>query len=196
MKRFTVALAALIVFICASLAFADQPKVTISAGTGPMSGSLNVAEAKGFFKQNGIDAKVNSYKKGKIAFDKYLAGKDTFATCNIVAIVLTDFDISKHKLIAGLSYTDNQTIILARKSAGIEEPADLAGKRIAIPRASTGHFVFWKFMALHGILPKQVDVVFMNKKKIHAAMVNGEVDAMCSHGMPIEKAKKPSVTTG
>ncbi len=35
MKRFTVALAALIVFICASLAFADQPKVTIQPEPAP-----------------------------------------------------------------------------------------------------------------------------------------------------------------
>ena len=95
MKRSLIIILFIIPLLAATAAIANQP-ITISAGAGAMSGSLNIAAAKGFLKDEGVNGKVISYKKGKIAFDKYLAGEDDFATCNIVAIVLTDFDITQH----------------------------------------------------------------------------------------------------
>lgn len=164
--------------------------VTISAGAGAMSGALNVAVAKGFLQEEGINGEVISYKKGKIAFDKYLAGEDDFATCNIVAIVLTDFDISKHRLISTLSYTDSGTILLAKKSAGVEKVADLKGKRIGIVKATSAHYHLCKYLVLKGISCDAVELVYLTKKQLPDAIASGQVDAICQHGIPIEKAKK------
>lgn len=164
--------------------------ITISAGAGAMSGSLNVAVAKGFLKDEGVNGKVISYKKGKIAFDKYLAGEDDFATCNIVAIVLTDFDFTKHRLISTLSYTDSGTILLARKSSGITKVSDLKGKRIGIVRATSAHFYLCKYLVIKGISCDDVEIVYLTKKQLPEAIASGQVDAICQHGMPIEKAKK------
>lgn len=178
------------ILLSCSLAMAGGDKITISAGAGPMSGALNVAEAKGYFEESGVKVQVISYKKGKIAFDKYLAGEDDIATCNLVGIVLSDFDITSHKLIAGLAYSDNKTVILGKKSAGIAKPSDLKNKRIGLVRATSAHFYFWKFMALNGISPNDVEIIFMEKKKLPEAIASGQIDAICQHGMPIEKAKK------
>ena len=100
MKRSLAFLLFAVLALTCSVAMAGQKQLTFSAGAGAMAGALDVAEAKGFFEDEGIKAKVNSYAKGKIAFDSFLAGKDDITVCNNLGIVLTDFDISKYKLIA------------------------------------------------------------------------------------------------
>nr|WP_287412785.1 ABC transporter substrate-binding protein [Pseudodesulfovibrio sp.] len=189
MKRFSL-LALCFALLTASIAMADQTKLTFSVGSGPMAGSLNIACDQGFLAQDGIDGKVNSYKNGKQSFDKYLAGKDDFVACSIIPIVLTDFDKTKHRLVGTLSYTDNQTKVLAKKSAGINSISDLKGKTIATVNATTAHFYICKFLEINGVSCNDVKIVFLSKKQMPAAIANGKVDALCMHGMPIEKAKK------
>ena len=173
-----------------SAAMAADKTLWFSSGAGAMSGAVNVAEAKGFFLEQGINGKVKTFNKGKIAFDQYLSGRVDFAVTNVISIVLTDFNLSKHCLIGTLAYTDNQTKVLARKSAGIVKPSDLKGKRIATPMATTGHYYLYKFLALNGIPTNAVDIAFINTRHVSSAIAGGEVDAVCLHGMPIENAKK------
>lgn len=190
MKHFFTFLLSVILISANSSAMAEEESVLFSSGAGAMSGSIDVAEAKGFFTEKGIDGKVKRFSKGKIAFDNYLSGTIDIATANVISIVLTDFDLSKHRLIGTLAYTDNQTKILARKSKGINRPSDLRGKRIATVRATTAHFYIDKFLVLNKIPRDEVDIIFVTKKQLPKIIAAGEVDAICQHGMSIENAKK------
>jgi len=187
-QSYIIALFTIILF--AGLANADPVKFTFSAGAGAMSGSVNVAEEKGFFEQEGIRGSVDAYNNGQISFEEYLAGKNDAATTGTINVVLTDFDVTKHRLIANLAYTDNQTKLLAKKSAGITKIADLKGKRIGTVRATTAHFYLCRFLVLNGIPTNQVNIVYLTKKELPTAIAKGEVDAICQHGMPIENAKE------
>ena len=173
-----------------TVVMAEEKTMWFSSGKGAMSGSVNIAEAKGFFIERGINGKVKKFQKGKIAFDNYLSGQVDFATTNIISIVLTNFDLSKHRLIATLAYTDNEIKVLAKKSSGITTPANLKGKKIATTVATTGHFYLYKFLTLNGISASEVEIVFMNNKQISKALIDGDVDAICQHGMVIENAKR------
>lgn len=188
-KRFFACVIVVVLFH-GTVVMAEEKAMWFSSGKGAMSGSVNIAEAKGFFLERGIDGKVKRFQKGKIAFDNYLSGQVDFATTNIISIVLTDFDLSKHRLIATLAYTDNETKVLARKSSGITKPANLKGKKIATTVATTGHFYLYKFLTLNGISASEVEIVFMNNKQISKALLDGDVDAICQHGMVIENAKR------
>lgn len=189
MKQFFACFIVMVLFH-GTVVMAEEKAMWFSSGKGAMSGSVNIAEAKGFFIERGINGKVKRFQKGKIAFDNYLSGQVDFATTNIISIVLTDFDLSKHRLIATLAYTDNEIKVLARKSSGITKPANLKGKKIATTVATTGHFYLYKFLTLHGISASEVEIVFMNNKQISKALVDGDVDAICQHGMVIENAKR------
>ena len=172
-----------------TVATANERKLLFSSGAGAMSGAVNVAEAKGFFLEKEILGKVARYRNGQVSFKKYLSGDVDLATTGVINIILTDFDLSKHKLIGTLAYTDNQTKVLAKKSSGVNIPSDLRGKKIATVRATTAHFYIDKFLVLNNIPRDEVDIVFMTKKQLPQAIANGEVDAICQHGMPIENAK-------
>ncbi|MCG8552508.1 MAG: ABC transporter substrate-binding protein [Desulfobacterales bacterium] len=174
---------------CAT-ALSKEIPLLFSAGSGAMDGTVIIAETKGYFLEKGINGKVIKFSKGKIAFDKYLSGEIDIATANIISIVLTDLDLSKHRIIGTLAYTDNQTKIIARKSRGIKTPSDLRGKKIATVRATTAHFFIDKFLTLNNIPCNETQIIFMSKKQLPQAIASGKVDAVCQHGMPIENAKK------
>ncbi|NDV19080.1 transporter substrate-binding domain-containing protein [Pseudodesulfovibrio sp. JC047] len=178
------------ILLTATYALAGQTELTFSSGAGPMAGALNIARIQGYMAENGIDGKIHSYKNGKQSFDKYLAGIDDFGTCSIIPIVLTDFDTTQHRLVGTLSYTDNQTKVLVRKSAGIQTVADLKGKTIATVNATTAHFYISKFLEINGVSCDDVKIVFLTKKAMPEAIATRQVDALCMHGMPIENAKK------
>ncbi|MEH0021538.1 MAG: ABC transporter substrate-binding protein [Desulfobacter sp.] len=186
---FTCLLFAMFIF-GGSVVMAGENTLWFTSGAGAMSGTVNIAEAKGFFLEKGIDGKVKRFSKGQIGFENYLSGQSDFSICNVISIVMTDFDMSAHRIIGTLSYTDTQTKVLARKSSGIKTPADLKGKKIATVRATTAHFYIDKFLELNNVPRNEVDIVFMKKKQLPDAIASGEVDALCQHGMPIENAKK------
>ena len=174
---------------CATALSKEKP-LLFSSGAGAMSGAVNVAEAKGFFIEKGIDGRVDWNRNGQVAFDKYLSKQVLFATTGVINVVLTDFDLSKHRIIGALAYTDNQTKVLGKKSSGINKPLDLKGKTIATVRATTAHFFIDKFLILNNILPHETNILFMSKKQLPQAIATGPADAICQHGMPIDNAKK------
>ncbi len=183
-------LALLTVILLAGLAQADPAKFTFSAGEGAMSGPVDVAEGKGFFHDYGINGIVKKFNSGPMALEEYLAGKTDAATTGFLSVVLTDFDITKHRAITNLAYSDNETKLLAKKSAGITKIADLRGKRIGTVRATTAHFYLCQFLTLNGIPTDQVEIIFLTKKELPKAIAKGDIDAICQHGMPIENAKQ------
>lgn len=185
----------LICFIVAEIfwgafVFAEEKTLLFASGAGAMDAAVNIAISKGFFQENGINGKMELFKKGKLGFDKYLSGQTDISLTGLSGIVLTDFDLQRHRIIGALSYTNNRTKLLARRSSGIIKPADLRGKKIATVKATTAHFYIEKILALNNISKNEVEIVFMTKKQLPKAIADGEVDAICQHGMPIENAKK------
>lgn len=188
-KRFLICFIALEIF-WGSFVFAEEKTLLFASGAGAMDAAVNIAISKGFFQENGINGKMELFKKGKFGFDQYISGHVDISLTGLSGIVLTDFDLQKHRIIGTLSYTNNRTKLLVRKSSGLIKPADLRGKKIATVKATTAHFYIEKVLALNSISKNEVEIVFMTKKQLPKAIADGEVDAICQHGMPIENAKK------
>lgn len=190
MQRFIGTIVALLLTVALAVpASAELRKVSVSAGSGGMDGAVCIAMAKGYFAENGIEVEHKIYRNGSVALKAFLDGEVDFGTTNRVGIVLSDMDFAKVALLGVLAYTDSQTKVLCRKDAGISSPKDLKGKRIATVRATTAHYYLYKYLLHNGISPKDVSITFLTKKQLPGAIANGEVDAICQHGTPIEKAE-------
>jgi sulfonate transport system substrate-binding protein len=68
--------------------------------------------------------------------------------------------------------------ILARRSAGIGNAADLSGKRIATSLNSSAHFYIVKTLRGVGLSEKDVTIVGMPPNDMPAALARGDVDAV------------------
>ena len=67
--------------------------------------------------------------------------------------------------------------LITRNGAGIEKPADLKGKKIAVPIGSTSHFSLMGALKLFGLTEKDVQVIGMSPPEIAAAWSQNAIDA-------------------
>jgi len=67
--------------------------------------------------------------------------------------------------------------LVARNGAKIDKPADLKGKRLAVPFASTTHFHAMFALEQWGIKPSELEVLNMQPNQVAAAWERGDIDA-------------------
>jgi taurine transport system substrate-binding protein len=72
---------------------------------------------------------------------------------------------------------DSSEALVTRNGAGIDKPADLKGKRIAVPIGSTAHFSLMGALKMYNLTEKDVTVVGMSPAEIAAAWAQNAVDA-------------------
>jgi taurine transport system substrate-binding protein len=71
---------------------------------------------------------------------------------------------------------DNEALV-ARNDSGVNTIADLKGKRIGTPFASTAHYSLLAALAQNGLSPKDVQLIDLQPQAILAAWERGDIDA-------------------
>src|SRR6478736_1205232 len=84
---------------------------------------------------------------------------------------------------------DNEALI-ARNGTGINTIADLKGKRIATPFASTAHYSLLAALAQNGLSPKDVQLIDLQPQAILAAWERGDIDAAYSWLPTLDQLRK------
>jgi taurine transport system substrate-binding protein len=72
---------------------------------------------------------------------------------------------------------DGSEALITRNGSGVEKPADLKGKRIAVPIGSTAHFSLMGALKMYNMTEKDVTVVGMSPAEIAAAWSQNAIDA-------------------
>jgi taurine transport system substrate-binding protein len=67
--------------------------------------------------------------------------------------------------------------LVVRNGAGIRQPADLVGKKVAVPFVSTTHYSLLAALKHWGVDPKKVDIVNLRPTEIAAAWQRGDIAA-------------------
>jgi taurine transport system substrate-binding protein len=67
--------------------------------------------------------------------------------------------------------------LVVRNGAGIDKPADLAGKAVAVPFVSTTHYSLLAALKHWGIAPASVRILNLRPPEIAAAWLRGDIDA-------------------
>ena len=68
--------------------------------------------------------------------------------------------------------------IIGRKDRGIENIADLRGKRIGVALGTVNEFFLGRFLRLHGIAMEDIIVVNLDPDQFVSAITGGEIDAI------------------
>ncbi|TJZ74188.1 taurine ABC transporter substrate-binding protein [Chitiniphilus eburneus] len=80
--------------------------------------------------------------------------------------------------------------LVVRNGAGIAKPADLAGKKIAVPFVSTTHYSLLAALKHWKIDPSKVQIVNLRPSEITAAWQRGDIDAAYVWDPALGKAKE------
>lgn len=91
-------------------------------------------------------------------------------------------------LIAAQLGTSEELVV--RNGAGIEKPADLVGKKVAVPFVSTGHYSLLAALKHWNIDPRSVNIVNLSPPNIAAAWDRGDIDATYVWDPALGRAKQ------
>jgi NitT/TauT family transport system substrate-binding protein len=141
--------------------------------------NIYVSEAKGFFKDEGVDFEFIPGQGAGDALRNMIAGNADVAFCGPEAIYLAADKGSELKAIYDI-YPVNVFNVFALKDKQIITPRDLKGKKVGVISMASGtRYNLATILALNGMSERDVELVALG---INAApaIIEGKVDAMAS----------------
>jgi len=150
-----------------------------------------VAENKGYFKQEGLNAKIKEFDSGKASFAALLNNKEVdICTVAQTPIMFHSFDRNDFVIIAAMVYSDNDVKVLVRQDKGAINPLDLTGKKVGLTKGTTGQFFFDLFLIYKGMVSSEVETIDLKPSELPQALAHGRVDAICTWEPHILAGKK------
>lgn len=143
----------------------------------PHSGLVHIAEAKGYFAEEGLNATIKTTPTGYEAITQVLQGEADVASAAETPIARTLAEGKQIKVIATMFSSQWNSGLVVRKDHGITKPADLKGKRIGFIFGTATHYELETFLAFHNIALDSISMVPGKPDEIENAIVSGKVDA-------------------
>lgn len=149
-------------------------KVRIFSGSDEHWVPLQVAKAKNYFADQGIDAEVTVFTTGATATEAFRAGRGDF----ISAGDLPSAAMWKSGSVIGLAPMSSDTDIFGIVgSKSINSPQDMKGKKIATRIGSTGEFLLYRYLNSGGLSRSDATVVDLAPPEMVIALSQGGIDA-------------------
>ncbi len=169
----------------------ELEKVTIGiSATSLLATLIHIAEEKGYFLEEGIDAEVRGYPTGKDALAAVFNGEVDIGTAADVPIAFNSFERNDFAIFVTIIDSTQHAKVIARKDRNINTPQDLVGKKVATTIGTTAHFFMVTFCTLNGIDTSDVEIVNLKPGEMVEAIVNGDVDAIFAWEPKILNAQK------
>lgn len=155
----------------------EQVTIAVNAeyvGTCPVA----VAQANGYFAQEGVTAVFQRHNSGKAALDATLVGKADLATTADIPVMFAAVNKVPVSVIATIFKTEMDHGIVGQRNHGIAAPGSLKGKRIGVTMGTSGHFVLNAFLNHQRLTANDVTMVNLQPDEFAAALQHGGIDAV------------------
>lgn len=142
-----------------------------------VNGDLIAQYEKWYETELGVDVEIKKFDSGKdinaaLASGSIDIGQEGSSPAALAIANGIDIEVIWIGDIIGKAET-----LAAKNGSGIETLADLKGKKVATPFASTAHFSLLNALKLEGIDENEVSILDMETDKINAAWQTGDIDA-------------------
>jgi ABC-type nitrate/sulfonate/bicarbonate transport system substrate-binding protein len=164
-------------------------KITLAIQPAPYSSLIAVADEKGFFKEAGLEVKINSYPSGFDALTAMMRGEVQVSTVADIAFASKMNEDPSLRVITAIG-TSSGSEIVARKDRNIREPADLRGKRVGYSPGTSSPYFLHSFLLIHHISRTDITAVAIPAERQAEAVVTGEVDAVSAFEVYAFAARK------
>jgi NitT/TauT family transport system substrate-binding protein len=180
--RAALIMVAFIFFIAGCQAKTEDPqsalaKLTLAVDPTLYAGLIAVADQKGFDRQEGVEITINYYSSGLESMNAMIKGEAQIATVSDIAFALRMKDDASLRVIASIGESTGSKIV-ARKDRNINEPADLAGKKIGYSPGTASEYYVNAFLITHRVSRQNITLVAIPPAKQAEAVINGEIDAV------------------
>jgi ABC-type nitrate/sulfonate/bicarbonate transport system substrate-binding protein len=150
----------------------------VAVASNPMSLPLFIAQREGHFAAEGLDVQVLDCVSGARCLAQLLAGGADVATVADTPIMLRSFERNDFAVIATFAATAEHSKLLVRKSAGVRQPSQRAGRRVGVAFGTSGQYFLDAYLMLHGVDPTRIHTVDLAPEAMSQALADGRVDAL------------------
>ncbi|MEI6809508.1 MAG: NrtA/SsuA/CpmA family ABC transporter substrate-binding protein [bacterium] len=152
-------------------------KVRLSTSKNAWCSLTLLADAKGYFQEEGVAVELSYTDGGRYCLDALLSSSADLG--NIVELNLAFLGFSGNKTVVVVGNTVKSTAmgIVARKSSGITKLSDLAGKKVAFTPATQGDLFVRRLFKKNNMDLGAIDVQKLQPKAIAPALASGSIDA-------------------
>lgn len=169
---------------------AAAQKITVAYTVQPQSTLVNIALAKGYFAEEGLQVQPLVHTFGRASLQSLLDHKADFATVAETPVMFAVLKGEKIFVIANIEASTLNNAIVARKDAGISAAADLKGKRIGYTPGTTSEFFLDSLLTANGLTRQQVKALAVKPEEMQEAIMAGKVDAVCTWNYPLTQIKR------
>ncbi|MGQ3050172.1 MAG: ABC transporter substrate-binding protein [Roseateles sp.] len=159
---------------------AEVARLRVATPLVPHSGLIHLAAARGFFRDQGLDATLVPQTHGRAALTELLRGKTDLAVAADVPVVVEVLKGAPLSIVASVASASNELAVLGRIDRGIRGPDDLHGRRIGVTLGTSGEYFLWAFLVRHRIEPESLQLVDLTPSKLIESLRDGLVDAVAA----------------
>jgi sulfonate transport system substrate-binding protein len=156
---------------------AQIEKVSFATSKNAWCALTILAQKKGFFQEEGIDADLEYVQAAKLAMDALVGGSSQFSNVVETNMAFLGYTGNENVEIVATHCESHDGAIVARRSAGIERPQDLEGKKLGILQGTTSQVFADRFIEKYGIDPLKVTIVNLTPVAVQSSMLTKEIDA-------------------
>lgn len=155
----------------------EKASIGISA-TSLLSALIHIAQEKRYFLEEGVDVEIKGYSAGRFAFQAMLDGEVDISTVSDPNIVVQSFERNGFAAFATIVDSADHVKVLTRQDAGVSDPADLRGKKVATTIGTTAYFSMVSFFVFNNLALEDVEIIDLTPEEMVEAITNREVDVI------------------
>lgn len=142
----------------------------------PASALVPLAKMQGFFAAEGLEIEARTLPSGFQSMQAMFRGECALATAAAPPVSYQSLRRKDFRILAAISTNGDDDHIIVRRDRGIQNAADLRGRRVAVPEGTSAHYFLDTYLAAHGISPGEVSKRYLPPQDISGAFRRGEAD--------------------
>jgi NitT/TauT family transport system substrate-binding protein len=177
-SSFVGTIAAALIVVAAQAVAADTPvtfQLNWMAG-GPNAG-FEAALAEGYYKEAGLDVTIVQGNGSANTAQLVANGRAQIAYADAVSVSQLIAKGAPMKIIATV-YQSNPNAVMALKKTGIKSVADLKGKKVGVPSASSQTTMLPLLLKSNNLKESDINMIDMPVASMVPALLQGQVDAV------------------
>ena len=155
----------------------ERERVVIADTSMITSALIYIALAQGYFAEQGLDVQLQSHAYGKLALSAALDGKADLATVAEVPFANAIIAGRNPVIIAGISTSDKDVMLISRRDVGLRSPRDLIGKTIGIIAGTNSETFLRLFLSTNNISTTDVHMLATKPDEAIELLSSGKIDA-------------------
>jgi len=159
-------------------AVARAEPLTLAVSPGPVTLPVYVAQARGFFKDEGLDLQLAECASGRECYQWLAEGRVDIATAAELQVATGAAAHRDLAIVATISTSSYQIKLVARRSAQIAEAPQIRGKRVATVPGSSARYFLDNWLMFNDVDPASVTLVGLPPDKLLPALESRSVDAI------------------